>query len=177
MNRTLTLLFGILLLATAALAQMKAPKPGPEVKKLDYFVGHWTSEGDMKPGPMGPGGKFRSEDHVEWLDGGFFIVLHTKSTGGGMPDWTSTAYMGYDTQEKVYTYNVFDSIGENSSSKGTVDGGTWTWLSDMKMGPQNMKGRYTVKIVSPTAYNYKFEVSSDGTNWTLVMDGKETKAK
>ncbi len=31
--------------------------PGPELKKLDYFVGNWTSEGDAKPGPMGPAAK------------------------------------------------------------------------------------------------------------------------
>jgi len=62
MKTTSTLLLGVLLAATAAFAQMDIPKPGPEVKKLDYFVGHWTSEGNVKPGPMGPGGKFRMED-------------------------------------------------------------------------------------------------------------------
>lgn len=177
MTRTLPVLLGILLAATAAFAQMGIPKPGPEVKKLDYFVGHWTSEGDMKPGPMGPGGKFKIQETTEWMDGGYYIVIHSKSSGGGMPDWTSTAYMGYDTQEKVYTYNEFNSMGEPSASKGTVDGDTWTWLSDMKMGPKTMKGRYTVKVMPPNAYTYKYEISPDGTNWTLVMDGKDTRNK
>src|ERR1022692_4897943 len=116
------LLLGILLLVTAAFAQMDTPKPGPELKKLDYFVGHWTSEGDVKPGPMGPGGKFTMEETTEWMDGGYFVVIHSKYSGGGMPSGTGTAYMGYDPQEKVYTYDEFNSMGEATHSKGTVDG-------------------------------------------------------
>lgn len=177
MKRTSTLLFGVLLFAGVAFAQMATPKPGPEVKKLDYFTGHWVSEADVKPGPMGPGGKFHSDDHVEWMDGGFFAVIHAKFSGGGMGDGTSTAYMGYDPQDKVYTYDEFNSMGEATHSKATVDGDTWTWINDMKMGPQTWKGRFTMKILSPTSYSYKFETSPDGATWTLFMDGKETKQK
>ena len=148
------LLLGILLAATATFAQMEAPaKPGPEVKKLDYFTGHWTSEGDVKPGPMGPGGKFHADDHAEWMDGHFFVVLHSKYSGGGMGSGTSTAYMGWDPNDKVYTYDEFNSMGEATHSKATVEGDTWTWLNDMKMGAMTMKGRFTMKILSrpPTA--------------------------
>ncbi|MGA7560114.1 MAG: DUF1579 family protein [Terriglobales bacterium] len=176
-KRTSTLLFGILLLAGAAFAQSAMPKPGPEVKKLDYFTGHWTSEADVKPGPEGPGGKYHSDDHMEWMEGGFFVVIHAKFNGGGFGPGSSTAYMGYDPQEKVYTYDEFNSMGEATHSKGTVDGDTWTWVNEWKMGAKTMKGRYTEKILSPTAYSYKYEASSDGTNWTLWMDGKETKVK
>ncbi len=171
------LLLGIFLVATTAFAQMEAPKPGPEVKKLDYFVGHWTSEGNVKPGPMGPGGVFKSDDNAEWMDGGFFVVLHSKYSGGGMPSGTGTSYMGYDPNDKVYTYDEFNSAGEATHSKATVEGDTWTWINEMKMGAMTMKGRFTMKILSPTAYSYKFEVSADGTNWMLFMDGKETKVK
>ena len=172
-----SLLLGILLLATTGFAQMEIPKPGPEVKKLNYFVGHWTSEGDMKPGPMGPGGKFTMHEQTEWMDGGYFIVIHSKYSGGGMPDGVSTAYMGYDTQEKVYTYDEFNSSGEHTHSTGNLDGDNFVWMSDMKMGAQTMKGRFSMKLMPPNAYAYKFEVSPDGKTWSLVMDGKDTKAK
>ena len=33
------------------------PAPAPELKKLDYFVGSWTTDFDLKPGPGGPGAK------------------------------------------------------------------------------------------------------------------------
>lgn len=175
--RATSILLGILLLAPIALAQMDIPKPGPELKKLDFFVGHWTSEGDVKPGPMGPGGKFTAKEQSEWMDGGYFVVLHSKYSGGGMPNGTSTAYMGYDPQEKVYTYDEFNSMGEHNHSTGTLDGDNFTWMSDIKMGAMTMKGRFSMKLMPPNAYAYKFEVSPDGKNWTLVMDGKDIKAK
>lgn len=177
MQRISALLIGILLFASAAFAQMGPPKPGPELKKLDYFLGAWTSEGEAKPGPMGPGGKFTESSHSEWMDGGFFLVIHSDFKGGAMGNSTGTAYMGYDPQEKVYTYDAFSSAGENIHSKGTLDGDTWNWTNEFKMGPQTMKARYTMKILSPDSYTYRFEMSPDGTKWENGMEGKATKSK
>jgi len=153
---------------------MGPPKPGPELKKLDYFVGNWDSTGDSKPGPMGPGGTMTMQTNAKWMDGGFFVVQNN-SFKSPMGDGTGMSLIGYDPQEKVYTYYEFNSMGEAFQAKGNVDGDTWTWLSDMKMGPQTAKSRFTEKILSPTAYNFKFEMSMDGTTWNTVMDGKATK--
>ncbi|MGB9075131.1 MAG: DUF1579 family protein [Terriglobales bacterium] len=177
MRRSSAILVATLLLAAVAFAQMGPPKPAPEVKNLGYFLGNWTSEGDMKPGPMGPGGKFTDSGQGEWMDGGFFLVIHSAFKSAAMGNATGTAYMGYDPQEKVYTYDAFSSMGENIHSKGTLDGDTWNWTNDMKMGPQTMKTRYTMKILSPTSYTFKFEMSQDGTKWDTMMDGKATKVK
>jgi len=155
-------------------AQMDMPKPGPELKKLDYFAGTWTTEGDIKPGPMGPGGKFGGTDHVQWMDGGYFLVTHSEFNGA-MGKGTETSYMGYDTNDKVYTYDSFNTMGEANHSRGTVDGDTWNWHSEEKMGGQMMKGRFTLKVISATSYTMKFEMSPDGTTWTTVMEGKGTK--
>jgi hypothetical protein len=64
MNRKAMLVSTLVLLAASAWAQM-APKPGPEVKKLDYFVGIWTTEATIAPGPWGAGGKFSATDTTE----------------------------------------------------------------------------------------------------------------
>src|SRR5262252_4860271 len=80
MRRTLLLTLAVLLMsASAALAQEPAqmPKPGPEVQRLGYFVGKWQGEGELKPGPFGPGGKFTTSDDNEWFPGGFFLVMHS----------------------------------------------------------------------------------------------------
>jgi Protein of unknown function (DUF1579) len=152
------------------------PKPSPELQKLNYFVGNWTSEGDMKPGPMGPGGKITIKEDAKWMDGGFFVVFHSSFTGT-MGNGTAIAFMGYDPQEKVYTYDEFNSMGEAVHSKGHLEGDTWTWTNEMKMGPQTIQARFLQKIVSPSTYTYKFEMSPDGSNWNLVMDGKDVKSK
>src|ERR1035438_6993331 len=73
-SMSLTCLFVIVFLAASALAQMP-------MTKLDYLVGNWTTEGDMKPGPMGPGGKFTTTDQLQWMEGKFFLVMHSKLAG------------------------------------------------------------------------------------------------
>ena len=161
------------LVAMSAPAQMPVPKPAPELSQLDYLAGDWISDGDLKPGPMGPGGKVTSNGHVYWMEGKFFLIMESKMTGA-MGDGTYLAVMGYDPEKKVYTYNDF-SMGQVGHSEGTVSGDTWTWTSDENMGGQTIKGRYTMKILSPTSYTYKYEMSKDGTNWTTVMEGKSTK--
>jgi len=163
-----------LFLASAALAQMAMPKPGPEHKKLDMFAGSWALDGDMKPGPMGPGGKMTEIEKCEWMEGGFFLVCHTDFKSS-MGDGTGISVMGYSTDDKAYTYREFNSWGEFDDSRGSVDADSWTWTSDEKMGGMTMKGRFTMKILSPTSYNFTFEMSQDGAKWTTVMDGKATK--
>jgi hypothetical protein len=49
------------ILAAIALA---GPQPGPELKKLEYFVGESTSIGTMTLGSTT--GTFAAKDHAEW---------------------------------------------------------------------------------------------------------------
>jgi hypothetical protein len=164
----------VLAFALSAQAQMDMPKPAPELKKLDYFAGSWTTEGELKPGPMGPGGKMTSTENNKWMNGGYFLVMNSEFKSA-MGNGAEVAYMGYDADEKVYTYNSFNSMGEHDISKGTLDGDTWNYISDLKMGPQTMKGRFVMKILSPTSYTFHFDISQDGSTWNTVMEGKATK--
>jgi hypothetical protein len=174
MTRIWTFVILTLLLAATASAQMEMLKPGPEHKKLDYFSGNWTCDSDLKAGPMGPGGKMTMTQDAKWMDGGFFVVSHSTFKSGAMSG-SGVSFLGYDGDEKKYTYNEFNSMGEATVSKGTVDGDTWTWIGDMKQ-PAG-KGRFTEKIVSPTSYGFKFEMSTDGSSWNAVMEGKCSKHK
>ena len=174
MRRAGMILTAVLVFAAAAVAQMQPPKPGPEVKKLDVFVGTWTLSGDMKPGMMGPGGSMTENEKCEWMDGGFYLVCHSdyKSTMG---NGVGLSVMGYSADDKAYTYREFNSFGEFEDSKGILDGDTWTWTSEEKMGTMTMKGRFTIKMTSTSSYNFTFEMSQDGTKWGTVMDGKAGK--
>jgi hypothetical protein len=163
-----------LVLMAAGLAQEKMPTPAPEHKKLDMFAGSWTLDGDIKPGPMGAGGKLTENEKCEWMDGNFFVMCHVDFKGASMSG-TAFSVMGYSTDDKSYTYREFNSYGEFEDSKGALDGDTWTWTSDEKMGGSTIKGRFTMKVTSPTSYNFKYEMSQDGTTWSTIMDGKATK--
>lgn len=180
MRRISTIVVAVVVLCAAALsaqAQMQMPKPAPELSKAEYFVGTWNSEGEMKPGPMGPGGKMTMTERNKWMDGGFFLTMHSEFKSATMGSGSGMAYMGYDADKKVYTYDEFNSMGEAEHSTGTVDGDTWTWTSDEHMGGNTMKGRFTIKTLSPTSYTFKFEMSPDGNSWSTMMDGKATKEK
>ncbi len=160
--------------AASVRAQTELPKPAPELRKLDYFAGTWRAEGEVKPGPMGPGGKFTGTNKIQWMNGGFFLVTHSDFSGA-MGKGSETAYMGYDSNDKMYTYDSFNTLGEADHAKGTVKGDTWTWLSETRMGPETIKGRLTLKMLSATAYSFKFETSTDGAAWNTLLQGKDTK--
>ncbi len=153
-------------------------QPGPEVKKLDYFVGNWASEGTIAQGPWGMGGRFSAAGTNEWMPGNFFVQGHAAfkmppEVGG---EGKEVAFMGYDTDQNLYTYDSFNSQGRRETSKGTVNGDTWTWNSTATYGGQDIAQKMTMKILSANSYSFKFEVSLDGgKTWMTFMDGKATK--
>ena len=168
---------GVLLISSAlAQAPQGPPKPAPELKRLDYFAGNWTATGTMQPGPMGPGGNFKSSEKCTWQMGGFFLVCPGSFNGGGM-NGTETAYFGYDSNKKAYTYHAFNSMGEAEQATGTVNDKTWTWTAENEMGGQKINGKFTVVEDSPTKYTMKFEYSTDGgSTWKTAMEATATKA-
>ena len=178
MKRAVTLAWFVLALAGGGLFAQAPPmpKPVPEHQRLQYFVGEWKNEGNMKASPWGPGGKFTGTDHNSML-GGFFLVMHSEGTSpmGAMKE---VAVMGFDPKEKIYTYDGYDNMGMHETSKGTVSGKTWTWLSpEQEMGGKKMKGRFILTEVGPSSYTYTYDSSTDGGPWTNIMEGKATKVK
>ncbi len=161
-----------LFFCAALFAQGPQMQPAPELKKLDYFAGTWNTEADMKASPYGPGGKMTATDHIEWMQGNFFMLIHSKFSGG-MGSGLELGVMGYDSAKKVYTYASYNSVGEHETATGTVEGDTWTWNSEQSGMPG--KWRYTQKVLSPTSFSIKFEMSSDGGTWSTAMEGKSTK--
>jgi hypothetical protein len=161
-----------------ASAQDPAVKPGPEHKKLGFFVGKWNVEGELKPGPMGPGGKYTASDTCEWFEGGFSVVCRSE---GKMPTGAakSMGILGYNAEEKVYTYYGVDNTAMTMSSvpKGTRQGDTWTYTDQTTMGGQRIKSRIFIKEVSPTEYTFKMDFQGPDGKWMPAMEAKNTKVK
>jgi hypothetical protein len=170
-----SVLFTAAVAAQAQEKKMEAPKPGPEVKKLGYFVGTWKSEGELKENPFGmPAGKFASTDKCEWFPGGYNIVCHYNGKGPAGATH-GLGILAYNMQDKAYTYYGIDNMGMADLSKGSVEGDSWTFTSDMKMGDKTYHGRYSMTTSSPDSYTYKYETSEDGQKWNVAMEGKSTK--
>ena len=174
-------LIPFLLLTVASIlwaqAEPQMPKPGPEHQRLHYFVGNWYTEVETKPGPMGPGGRTTITEHNEML-GDFFVIFHRDERDATGPV-KEIGIMGYDPEQKVYTYEQFSDQGERVTATGTVSGDTWVLLwpatDAAKEGGKRLKGRFTLKEVSPTSYTSTEEISIDGGPWTKIGEGKATK--
>jgi hypothetical protein len=177
MKRTSLIGLAAVMLVVSAAAQNPPapPKPGPEIEKLKYFLGDWKQEGSIAASHAPGAGKYTGTFHNVMALGGFFVEEHCDASSG-MGKWSITAFLGYNAQDKVYTYDEFASTGEHTVAKGTLEGDTWTWISESKMGGKTMTGRYTEKVTSPTSYDFKFEASTDGgKTWSTFLEGKSTK--
>jgi Protein of unknown function (DUF1579) len=157
-----------------AQAPQGPPKPGPEVKRMGYFIGTWKEVGTAHMKDMqGPEGPMTTTTKYEWLPGGFFVIAHSDGTSSMGSD-KEVAVMGWNPNKKMYTYNAFDSMGGADVATGTLNGDTWSWTAD-EMGGMPMKVRVTIKEVSKTEYTFKMEVSKDGNTWTTGMESTSTK--
>ena len=154
----------------------QAPKPGPEQARLGYFVGKWKTEGEMKPGPMGPGGKMTGTDTCEWYEGHFSVVCRSEGTGPWGPT-KSIGILGYSTEEKAYTYYGVDNSPMTMSTvpKGTLQGKTWSYTDESMMGGKKVKSRVTINEVSPTEYTFKMELQGADGKWAPMMESKSSK--
>ena len=159
--------FTSLLLAQAPPAP---PKPGPEHKKLEYFVGKWTVESEIKANEFVPAGKTVGTETATLGPGGFYVESRAEGQLG-----TRLAIIAYDSHAKVYTSYYASSAGLVGTATGTVNGNTWTWMVEDKYAGKSVKGRTTVTILSPTQYTIKYEMADEKGGYTTIVEGKATK--
>ena len=159
--------FTSLLLAQAPPAP---PKPGPEPKKLEYFLGKWTVESEIKANEFVPAGKTVTTETATLGPGGFYVESRAEGQLG-----TRLAIIAYDSHAKVYTSYYASSVGFVGAATGTVNGNIWTWTVEDKYAGKSVKGRTTATILSPTQYTSKYEMADGKGGYTTVLEGKATK--
>ena len=159
--------FTSLLLAQAPPAP---PKPGPEHKKLEYFLGKWTVESEIKANEYVPAGKGVATITCTLEPGGFYIESLTE---GQTP--RTFGIIAYDSHAKAYTSYYASSVGLVGVGTGTVNGNTWTWMVEDKFAGKAVKGRTTTTMFSPTEYTSKYEMADGKGGYTTIVEGKATK--
>ncbi len=146
------------------------PKPGPEYKKLEYFLGKWTSESEIKANEFVRAGKTVGTETDTLGPGGFYVERRAESDLG-----TSLGIISYDSHAKVYTSYYASSGGLVGTGTGTVNGNTWTWMVEDKFAGQAVKGRTTITMLSPTQYTSKYEMADGKGGYIILSEGKATK--
>ncbi len=167
-----------LLLSTFAVAQ--APQQASPTgitaahQRMGYFVGYWTATGTSRISPKTPPATFTLKEHGDWVTDGYFLETKT-SMKGALGTVNSQRVMGYNVEDKVYTYNVYNSLGEHQVALGHLNGNIWTWNSEEKLNGIVIKGRYTIVETGPNTYTFKSEVADPKGGWATVMEGTATR--
>ena len=147
------------------------PKPGPEHKKLEYFVGKWTVESEIKANEfVPPAGKTVGTETGTPGPGGFYVESRAEGQFG-----TRLGIIAYDSHAKVYTSYYASSVGLVGNATGTVNGNTWTWMVEDKYAGKAIKGRTTITMLSPTEYTSKYEMADGKGGYTTILESKATK--
>jgi hypothetical protein len=178
MQRIIVLLFLLVFcLAGAMLAQVPPPKPDAELKKLNADSGHWTYEGEARPGPLGPGGKFSGEFDGQMSLGGFFFEGRGTDKGPA-GEGRYLEIDGYDPVNKNFTSDIYDDDGSRFSGTLTITGNTRTYVGKTVKPGKQYQYRATF-VLSPNLASgtYKEEISVDGKTWITYGESKWTKTQ
>lgn len=159
---TISLLFCLLLLPSPSTAQEAAADatdwtllntPGEAHKKLDIFVGQWTTTTKIwMAGPEEQPTVSQGESTYEWILDGRFVeertssVLKFPSADGAVTEvpYNGRGFIGYDNVRKVYVNTWVDSLSTTiSTNKGNFspDGKTLTLYGEMDEPAQGIYGR------------------------------------
>jgi hypothetical protein len=168
----------VLLVFTVSLwAQTAAPKPNPEFKKFDVFLGKWTYETEYKASPLGPATKVTGEQTSKWILGGFFFQnqFAEKAATGEM---RGIEIVGYDPANKNFFSNEYHDDGNMLSGAYVFNGNIVAYTGKFIVGgkPYMVKASITPAADS-TSFALKGEISSDGKAWAPFFEAQYTKAK
>ena len=167
----------ILVFAVSLWAQTTAPKPDPEFKKFDVFLGHWTYEGENKAGPFGPASKVTGEETGKRILGGFFIQFQI-STKGAMGESRSIEIVGYDPANKAFSSNEYYDDGTTASGAYAFNGNTFTYKGKVIVGGKPYMVTNTMIFTADSmSFAVKGDISTDGKAWAPLFEGQFTKAK
>lgn len=166
-----------LVLAASLQAQTPAPKPDPELQKLQILVGRWSYEGTDNGALSGHPGKFTGEYAGRMILGGFFFQDESVEKGAGAEMRSLNIYR-YDPVNKNFPFDQYLSDGTTSSGILTIQGNSMIWESPVVAGGEKYLVRDTF-LYEPRSMSFqgKAEVSSDGKTWRLWYEAKYTKVK
>ncbi|HLG93633.1 MAG TPA: DUF1579 family protein [candidate division Zixibacteria bacterium] len=152
MKKFISTLTAILLFATGAVlwAQEEQPqqggpppKPkfGPELAKLSFLVGNFTSENISYDTPMGKGGPGKGRNMNRWGLDSLYVMANYEGTMAALGDYKGHGMFTYDVQSQQYKCWWFDNHGNQSEYTGNFIGDTLALESELVTPQGSLKER------------------------------------
>jgi hypothetical protein len=162
---------GVTVLTMALVCVERADaQPGPEQKKLEYFVGKWKTDVDIKASAASPGGKAAGSEDCEWF-ANLHVVCRAETTGAAGV-YRTMRTISYVPALKGYSQYAVDSLGYAVLSVGQLQGNTWTFTTELP----GMKLR-TIMKTSNDGYATTSEYAGADGKFAPTGTGKASRVK
>lgn len=157
-----------------ATVNYQAPKPSPELKKLDFLVGAWEQKGHMKDSQFGPGGPIAGQHTWEWFNEYFLKHTWSQELGEGVE------YIGYEEARKSFYTHYFDNNGpydeEGSTYAGEMRGKSAVFCGPARITYTPSADDKTIHFTSEGTKNQRRqELTAPDSAWFDWMEGTFTK--
>src|SRR5688500_7253824 len=147
-----------------------AAQPGPEVKKLEPFVGRWRIALDVKATATTTAGKASGTEDCEWF-ANLHVVCRSEATGAaGL--YRSMRTLSYAPTVQSYASYTVDSLGYAVLTFGKAVGSTWTFSSEAT----GFKVRSVIKQTKD-GYTATSEYAGPDGKWITATVVTATRAK
>ncbi len=146
----------------------EAAKPNPALALLSVLVGTWNTIGTH---PLVPGTTFHGRTTFDWLEGGAFLIMHSRIDEPGIPSGIAVFGSADTTGECSMLY--FDERGVSRRYEVSLQDNAWNWWRNAPGFSQRFTGAIATDgrtIVS------RGELSRDGANWEPDLQLTYTRA-
>jgi hypothetical protein len=160
---------------------MMMPKPGPEHKVMEAFIGEFEGGGKWWMMPGSEPKEFSGKVTRKWdMDGLFVVENVTGDAPEGQPAYKSTSFMGYNTfdhrYETAWIENMSTYIG---MMQGKYDAAkkTFTFTGDI-LNPftqKKTKQRVVIDLTNPDKEVMTCYMNDEGGNEFKCMDATFTR--
>jgi hypothetical protein len=166
--KKLLMLFYLLLIPAAAMAQTPSVSPATEMKKLEFLLGEWKGEGWIE---MGPGGRktFKQTESVESKLNGTVAIIEGLGKSK-LPDSDqevvvhhALAVISFDSTAKKIQFRAFRADGNFIDANVTLGDKLLTW--GFRDPQRNVEIKYTIKLNEAGHWLEVGEFSLDGKTW------------
>jgi Protein of unknown function (DUF1579) len=152
-----------------ASGRVRPAEPGPEVKRLEVFIGRWITEGYIVDEDGNPGAKIVASDVYQWAPGNFFVI-HPAYGRVGDVGVGGVEIIRFEHATGRYLAQFLDSQGNANTSDLTSDGENWTWQGETT----RCTGEFSVDGRTLTAHH---ERRTENGSWVPSMEVVLTKVE